>query len=184
MPQDTQDFKAKADSIISHVEGELKKLRTGRASVGLLDDVMVEAYGGTMKIVEVANVSAPDATLLVVSPWDKSIIENVQKGIASAGLNVNPIVDGEIIRIPIPPLTEEARKQMVKQVYTKVEDGKVMLRTLRNDVKQDIENQEGTDGISEDDISAELDLLEKAMQQVTQKLESIAKDKEKELLTL
>lgn len=184
MPQDTQDFEAKADSIISHVEGELKKLRTGRASVGLLDDVMVEAYGGTMKIVEVANVSAPDATLLVVSPWDKSIIENVQKGIASAGLNVNPIVDGEIIRIPIPPLTEEARKQMVKQVYTKVEDGKVMLRTLRNDVKQDIENQEGTDGISEDDISAELDLLEKAMQQVTQKLESIAKDKEKELLTL
>lgn len=184
MPQDTQDFKKKADAIISHVEGELKKLRTGRASVSLLDDVTVEAYGGVMKVIEVANVSAPDATLLVVSPWDKSIIDAVQKGIASAGLNVNPIVDGEIIRIAIPPLTEEARKQMVKQVYARVEDGKVMLRTLRNDVKQDIENQEGTDGISEDDISAELDLLEKAMQHATQQLESIAKDKEKELLTL
>lgn len=184
MLQDSTDFSKKAQSIITHVESELKKIRTGRANSSILDDVMVEAYGSFMKLIEVASVSAPDATLLVVSPWDKSIIGAVQKGINAGGLQVNPIIDGDIIRISIPPLTEEKRKEYVKQVHVKVEDGKVMLRTLRNEVKQDIESQKGDDGVSEDDISAEIELLDKAMQTANTTLDSIAEKKETELLTL
>lgn len=174
----------KFDKAIDHIRHDLGSLRTGKASPQLLDPVLVDAYGTKMKITEVANVSAPDANMILVSPWDKSLLEAISKGIATTPLNVNPVVDGDIIRIVIPPLTEERRREMVKILSQKIEAGKVMLRNIRVDAKKDIEKQEGEDGVSEDDIKADLDELEKVLKNYITKLDEIAKKKETDLMAI
>lgn len=183
MSHDFNEFTTRLDKAIDHIKSDIASLRTGRASVQLLDSVRVEAYSTSMKINEVANISTPDSSLLVVTPWDKSLIEAVQKGIAAAGLNLNPVVDGDLIRISIPPLTEERRKEMVKSLGQKVEQGKVMLRNIRNDEKKEVENLEGSEGMSEDDIKFLLEEMEKIFHQKLDLLEKISQDKEKELMT-
>lgn len=178
------DLEQKLEKALQHTRSEIAKLRTGKASVSLLDSVMVEAYGSMMHVNELANITAPDSTLLVVTPWDKTILEVIEKGIASSGLNLNPVVDGDIIRIAIPPLTEERRKEMVKLLHQKIEQGKVMMRTVRSDAKRDIEGQKGEEGISEDDIKHNLEELENVFKKYLEKLDVMASDKEKELLTV
>ena len=177
-------YQDRFDKTIDHLQRELGSLRTGRASVQLLDDVRVMAYGASMAIHEVANVSAPDAQLLVVKPWDKSLMPEIEKAIQAAQLNLNPVVDGEIIRIPVPPLTQERRQEMVKSLHQKVEEAKVMLRTVRADVRRDIEKQEGEAGISEDDIKAELSELDEVVKEYIEKVDSISENKEKDLLKI
>ncbi len=184
MPYNFSDFDQKFDKIFSFFLDDISTLRTGKASVQMLDPVQVEAYGSKMKINEVGNVSAPDPSLLVITPWDKSLLEAIEKAVSTSGLNLHPVVDGEIIRIAIPPLTEERRKEMVKLLHQKAEQGKVMIRTLRSDVKKEIENQEDQDGISEDDIKRDLDELEKKIKNSLEKIEKVIADKEKELLTV
>ena len=126
----------KLDKAIEHIRRDISTLRTGRASVQMLDPVIVEAYGSKMRINELASVQAPDPTLLVISPWDKSLLEPIAKGISTAELNLNPVVDGDIIRIAVASLTEETRKEMVKSLAKKIEAGRVMIRTIRNDAKK------------------------------------------------
>jgi ribosome recycling factor len=169
---------------IEHIQKDLGSLRTGKASPQLLDPVMVDAYGTKMRVTELANVSAPDANMILVSPWDKSVLVNLEKAIASAPLNVNPVVDGDIIRIVIPSLTEERRIEMVKILSQKIEAGKVMLRNIRSDSKKEIENMEGEDGVSEDDIKADIEELDKVLKEYTVKLDDIAKKKEADLMTV
>ena len=175
-------FNQKSAKLKEHFEQELAGLRTGRATVNLLDSVKVEAYGTYMKLNEVANLSTPDATLLVVEPWDKSLLEAIEKAIASAGLNLNPVVQDNIIRIAVPPLTEEKRKEMVKLLHQKLESTKVMLRNLRNEIKKQIEDQKNVAGVSEDDVSDDLDQLENKVQALTNEIEQLAKMKEVELM--
>lgn len=184
MSFDFSSFKLRADKALQHVQDDIATLRTGRASVQLLDSVTVPAYGAYMKINEVAQVSAPEATLLVVKPWDKSLLESVEKAIAAAGLNLNPVVDGDLIRIAVPPLTEERRKEMIKLLSQKIESGRVMLRSIRTDVKDEIEKQKGTANVSEDDIHYEIESLNKQVQEYMDKLDTIAAQKEKELMTV
>jgi len=179
-----KDFEQRLQAATEHLKNELRKLRTGRATVSILDEVSIEAYGSKMRIPEVASVSAPDATLLVIQPWDKSLLEAIEKGIQSAGLNLHPVVDGDIVRIAVPSLTEENRKELVKRLHQMVEAGRVNVRTLRNDVKKQIEQQKGGEGISEDDIQTETAELEKKVQQALENIETMAKKKEQELLTL
>lgn len=167
-----------------HIRQEVALLRTGRAAVQILDPVKVEAYGTMMAVNELANVSAPDPNMLVVSPWDKSLLENIAKGISISGLNLNPVVDGDIIRITIPPLTEERRREMVKLLHQKIEQGKVMIRTIRAEIKQEIEDQKGEGGVSEDDIKLDLEQLEKKIKEAIDALDVIAAEKEKELMTV
>lgn len=178
------EAKNKLEKALEHVQRDVATLRTGKANAQLLDPVMVEAYGAKMKVVELATVQAPDASLIVVSPWDKSVLPNIEKAIATADLNLNPVVDGDIIRIAIAPLTEEKRREMVKVLHKKIESGKVMLRTIRTDTKKDIESQEGSDGVSEDDIKADLERLEEVIKEYMQQLEDLAVKKEKDLLTI
>lgn len=184
MAYDFSSTTDKATKALDHVRQDIATLRTGKATPQLLDPVVVEAYGSQLKIHEVASVSAPDPTLLLVSPWDKSILGAVEKAIASAGLNMNPIVDGAMIRIVIPPLTEERRKEMVKLLHQKIESGRVLLRTIRTDTKKIIEKQKGEDGISEDDIERDLDSLDTTMQNFVTQLEELASKKEAELMTV
>lgn len=169
---------------LEHVASDIATLKTGRASVQMLDGVTVEAYGAYMKLAEVASISAPDATLLVVSPWDKSLLGAIEKGISGANLNLNPVVDKEIIRIAVAPLTEETRKDMVKRLHQKIESGRVLLRNVRTDSKKEIEDLEKTDGVSEDDVASDLESLEKLVQKYMNRLEEISAQKEKELMTL
>jgi len=178
------ELKQKLDKAIDHVSRDVGTLRTGKASVQLLDPVFVEAYGSKMKITELASVQAPDASLITISPWDKSVMANIERAIANSDLNLNPVVDGAIIRIKIAPLTEEKRKEMVKVLQKKIENGKVMLRSIRTDGKRDIENQKGTEGVSEDDIKSDLIELDEVLKEFITKLEEISTKKEKDLLTI
>lgn len=172
------------EKAILHVEQDIASLRTGKASVQLLDPVRVEAYGTVMGLNEVASVTAPDANLLLVSPWDKSLMSAIEKAIASAGLNLNPIVDQSVIRIVVPPLTTERRQDMVKLLHQKIELGRVAVRTVRTEGRKVIDTMKGTAGVSEDDLKQ----YEKELDDMTQKslaqLDNLLSNKEKELLTL
>ncbi len=184
MSYDFTSLEAKFSKLLDHVSGELSLLRTGKATPSLLDSVVVEAYGTRMKINELANVSAPDTTLLVVTPWDKSVLGAIERGITIAQLNLNPIVDGNMIRIVVPALNEERRKEMVKVLHAKIEDGKKMMRTIRSDEKRSIEQLEDTAGYSEDDVREYTEKLDEKMKLFLTKLDDIAKRKETELMTV
>jgi ribosome recycling factor len=184
MAFDFSEFEDKVSKTIAHVMQELSGLRTGRASSQLLDQVMVEAYGTKMKLNEVANLAVVDAQLLTVTPWDKSLLSAVEKGIQVAGLNLNPVVAGDLIRIVVPALTQERRQEMVKLLHQKLESGRVMLRSVRTDTKKDIEKQKGQPGVSEDDIKAEVDLLEQKTKDALTQIDQLGTAKEKDLLTI
>ncbi|NCN82873.1 MAG: ribosome recycling factor [Candidatus Pacebacteria bacterium] len=178
------NFDERLQANIAHTQGEIKKLRTGRATVSLLDDVFVEAYGSRMRVAEVAGLSAPDATLLVISPWDKSLLGAIEKGIQSADLNLHPVVAGDIVRIAVPSLTQENREALVKKLHQAVEAGRVAIRTARSETKKQIEEQKGDSGVSEDDITSSVDELEIRVKKALDDLEKVLQQKEKELLTL
>lgn len=184
MTFDFAGFHEKIQKSLDHFKSDLGSLRTGRASAQILEPVNVEAYGTHMKITELASISAPDANMLVISPWDKSLLGAIEKAIASAGINLNPVVDGDIIRIVIAALTQEKRQEYVKLLHQKMEAGRVMLRSIRSDTKQEIEDRQGEAGISEDDVERDLSELDKLIAQAIEKLEQIGAAKEKELLTL
>lgn len=177
-------FNQSLQKALDHLRDDLRSLRTGRASAQLLDPVRVDAYGTSMKLAEVASVTAPDPSLLVVSPWDKSLLASVEKAIASAGLNFNPVVDGAIIRISVPPLTQERRQELIKALHQKVEVTRVVVRTIRTDTKQAIEDQKGEEGISEDDIERDLKELDNLLQKALHQLEELQAQKEQELTTV
>jgi ribosome recycling factor len=184
MPYSFATYQTKIAGTLKFIQDELASLRTGRASIQLLDPVKVEAYGSLMKLNEVANVSVPDATLIMITPWDKSLVNAIEKGIQIANLGFNPVVDGQIIRVSIPPLTEERRKEMVKVLAQKIESGKVLLRNIRTETKQDIESQKGQPGVSEDMIKLDLQELEKKVKQVIEQVDKMMADKQKELMTI
>lgn len=178
------EYLAQFTKAFDHTSQEIAALRTGRASVQLLDEVMVEAYGTRMKLNEVASLSAPDASLLVVSPWDKSLIAAVEKAIQSANLNLSPVVDGEVVKVPVPALTQERRQELVKLLHQRAETGRVLVRSARGDIKQSIEDQEGGAGVSEDDIESALKELEEVTKEYIEKIDVLVQNKEKELLAL
>jgi ribosome recycling factor len=184
MKIDISDFHTKAKAALKHFAEEVSQLRTGKASVQLLDSVRVPVYGSDMKLNEVANVSAPDANLLTVEPWDKNIMEDIEKAIASAELNLNPVVDNDIIRIVVPPLTQERRKEMVKKLEQRLEQAKIMLRKVRTESKQEIEEFADEDGVSEDDIREAVQHLDQQLKDYTQKLEDMRDEKEEELMKI
>ncbi len=178
-------FHAEATKAMEHFRQSVGLLRTGRASADMLDTVMVEAYGSRMRLVEVASISVPDATLIVVTPWDKSLLKAVETAIATShDLELNPVVDGQIIRIPVAPLTEERRKEMVKLLHKRAEESRVLLRSVRTSTKKEIEAREGGDGVSEDDIRADVDQLEVEVKKYMDQLDVIVAQKEKELMTI
>lgn len=184
MAYDFSDFKQKADKTLQHIQSDISMLRTGRATIQMLDVVNVEAYGTIMKVNELANITVPDPTLIVISPWDKSLLGTLEKAIAVSPLNLHPVVDGEIIRVVVPSLTEERRKEMVKLLHQKIETGRVMLRNVRGDIRKEIERLKTTGGVSEDAVESDLAELDKQIKNYMDMVEKIAADKEKELMTL
>lgn len=178
------NLKSRLDQAIEVVKKDLSTVRTGRAKPSIVEEVKVEAYGTYMSLRELATLSAPDPSLITISPWDKSLVGAVAAGVNKAGLNLNAVVDGDVIKIAIPPLTQERREELVKLVHQKIESGKVMTRQIRTEVKEEIEAQKGESGISEDSIKSWLESMQKSVDATIVKIEEIGRDKEKELMTL
>ncbi len=165
-----------------HYSLQISKVRTGRATASILDDVTVEYYGSPTQLSQTANISVPDARSIVINPYDKSILNNIEKAIQQADLGFNPQNDGNIIRINVPPLTEERRKEFVKLTKKYAEEGKVAIRNLRRDYMESFKKAEKAKEISEDEKKKGEELLQKATDEFISKIDKVVSEKEKELL--
>lgn len=182
---DTKSYEVKMDAAMEHFAGELRKVRTGRAHAGMLDGVMVEAYGSMMPLNQVANVTAPEAQMLLVTPFDPSNIAAITKAIRdNQSLGFNPSDDGRLVRVPIPALTEDRRRDMVKQAGEKVEDARIALRNIRQDAFKEAKRMKDSKELSEDDTKRAEKEIDQLMQQYQSKIDEAFKDKEKEILTV
>jgi ribosome recycling factor len=167
---------------IEHLKHELATVRTGRASPSLLDRITVDYFGVPTQINALANVSAPEPRLLVISPWDKKTMGAIEKAILKSDLSITPTNDGKVIRLAIPQLTEERRKDMVKIVKKRVEEGKVALRNIRRDAHEDMKKAEKDKSISEDDMKRGQERLQKLTDSYIVKAEEVGQHKEQEIL--
>lgn len=177
--KDTQTRMGKAMDSLHH---HLNTVRTGRAAPSLVEDVKVDYYGTTMPLNQLASISAPESRLLVIQPWDKGSMGPIEKAIQMSDLGLTPNNDGQVIRISIPTLTEERRKQMVKQVHGHVEDAKVSVRNIRRDAMTSIKKLLNDKEISEDDERRAHDELEKITKKYIDEADEIGKAKEHEVL--
>lgn len=177
-----QKFQKVVDSVASDISG----IRTGRATPSLVENIIVPAYGGTqhLRVLELGTITAPDTQTLVISPWDKSIIGDIRKGILEANLGMNPSIDGEIIRISFPPLTTEDREKYVKLLSQKIENGKIQVRQVRAEQMHEIKKMFENKGLTEDDKKDNEEELQKLTDQFIAKLEEISEKKKQELLTI
>ncbi|MDC1068316.1 ribosome recycling factor [Candidatus Kapabacteria bacterium] len=178
----TSKAKETMDKSIEFTESQLSKIRTGRASASILDDVSVDAYGTATPISQTATVSVPDARSLIVQPWDKSLLPAIEKAIQVADLGFNPQNDGQVIRINVPPLTQERRKEFVKMAKTNVEDGKVAIRNVRRDANDSLKKAEKNKELSEDFRKQGEEEIQKLTDDYIKNLDSIFDAKEKELM--
>jgi ribosome recycling factor len=176
------EVKKRMDSSIEHVRKELAGLRTGRATVSLLDPVHVDAYGTTMPLNQVASLSVPEPTLIVAQPFDPSLMSAIERGIQKANLGLNPASDGKVIRIPIPSLTEERRKELSRLVHKYAEEGRNAVRQVRRDANDRLKKLLKDHKISEDDERRALDDVQKITDQHVALIDDLQKKKDQELL--
>lgn len=169
---------------IEALKRELATIRTGRASPALVAELLVDYYGAPTPLNQLATISAPEARLLLIQPWDKQAIAGIEKAILKSDLGLNPGTDGSIIRIPIPALTQERRTQMVKYVHKKVEDGHVSVRNIRRDIVEELRKTEKNKEIGQDEERRALDQLQKLTNTFIAEMDHLAEEKEKELLAL
>lgn len=179
-----EQSKKEFETVVEHLKQQMKSVRTGRATPALVDHVMVEAYGVQTPLRELAAISTPDARTLVIQPWDANVIKDIEKGIQDARLNITPVVEGKIIRLSIPSLTEESRAEIAKQVSGQLEDAKQMLRRVRDDVREKLLGAEKTKAITEDDRFRGQKDLDSCTQDYQKKLVFIAEEKAREVMTL
>lgn len=185
MPRDIlAPFQSDFDKHVSHFKTEISSLRTGRAHPGILDTVQVEAYDTRQALSAVASISVPDARSLIIEPWDKSILKDIEQGIVAANLNLAPVVQGTQIRITLPMMTEENRKGLVKVLGEKIEDARKGIRQVRDEAKAAVQNAEKDGEISEDAKYKLLDQLDKTAAGMNDKIKHVGEEKEKEIMTM
>jgi ribosome recycling factor len=170
------------EKAVESVRHELVKVRTGKATTALLDTVKVEAYGSAMPINQVGTVSIVDAHMLTVTPWDKAMLQPIEKGIIAANIGFNPSVDGNLIRIPIPALNEERRKELVKLVKKFGEEGKVAIRNVRRDENEQLKKSEKAEHFSEDDRKRGEQEVQKYTDKYIKEIDTLLAGKEKEIM--
>lgn len=182
---DTKPYEEKFQNAVNHFEEELKKVRTGRAHPGQLDTIKVEVYGTLMPLNQVANITAPEAQLLQVTPFDPNNIAVISAAIrADQSLGFNPSDDGRIVRVPVPALTEDRRKQLVKQASEKVEEARIALRGVRQDAFKEVKRMKDAKELSEDDMKRVEKAIDDEMAKASAKLDEVFKLKEKDILTI
>lgn len=179
-----KDVETEMDGHIKHMEKELLKIRTGRAVPSMIEDVRVASYGSYMTLKELAAISAPDAALLVVQPWDKANIPEIEKALSTSDLGLNPANDGNIIRIQMPKMSSSRREELTKVLAQKVEQGKIAIRNVRKDVHNVVRETEKAKKISEDYSRRLQEALQKVTDKFIQLSDTIAEKKEKEIKAL
>jgi ribosome recycling factor len=172
------------DKSAQSLKNDLTKVRTGRASTALVDSVTVDYYGSTVPLSQVANLTTPDARTIQVSPWEAGTIGAIEKAIMAANLGLTPQNDGKIIRIPLPPLTEERRKEMVKLVKKMGEETKIGIRNHRREANDELKKLEKAKTLSEDDVKKAMDQVQKKTDDKISEIDKIIAGKEKEILTI
>jgi ribosome recycling factor len=177
-----QEAKGKLKSLNDDFKKEIGKFRTGRASVSVLDGIMVEYYGVLTPINQVATLSAPDANLIVIQPWDHNIVNDVEKAIRSSNLDMNPVSDGKVIKLPVPPLDEQRRLEIVKTLKKYTEERKTAARNIRREYRELIKMLKDDKEISEDDERRAYDDLQEIIDESVNNLEEIQRNKEKHIL--
>jgi ribosome recycling factor len=177
------DARALMDKAIDHADGELQKIRAGKASPSMLDDIVVDYYGSPTPLSQVSSVNTPDARTIVIQPWEKSLLTAIEKAIMEANLGVNPQNDGIIIRINVPPLTEERRRDLVKRAKAEAETGKVAIRNIRKDANEKIRKLK-TEGVSEDDMKVGEHEVQKLTDSYILKVDQLSEAKEKDIMTV
>ena len=176
------NIKDKMTKAIQAFSRELASIRAGRANASLLDRITVDYYGAPTPVNQLAGISVPEARLLVIQPYDKTILGDIEKAILKSDLGLNPTSDGNIIRIAIPALTEERRKELVKVVKKEAEEAKVAIRNIRRDGNEELKKLEKTGDITEDDLRGYSDDIQKVTDEYISKVDSVTKEKEKEIL--
>jgi len=177
--EDTTDRMGKT---ITALENELKRIRTGRASLSLLDAIRVDYYGTVTPLNQMATLAVPESRLITIQPWDASVLKDIEKAVLKSDLGLTPSNDGKIIRLAIPPLTEERRKELVKVVHKMCEDHKVAARNIRRDSNDLLKSLKKDGDISEDDAFKAQDETQKITDQFINKIDEVYKEKEKEIL--
>lgn len=172
------------DKSIQSLKGDLAKVRTGRASTALVEPVHVDYYGSSVPVNQVANVTTPDARTIQISPWEGGMIGAIEKAILAANIGLTPQNDGKVIRIPLPAMTEERRKEMVKLVKKMGEDTKVAIRNHRREANDEVKKQEKAKTLSEDDAKKALELVQKKTDEKIVEVDKVVAGKEKEIMTI
>ncbi|HLD99139.1 MAG TPA: ribosome recycling factor [Bdellovibrionota bacterium] len=172
------------DKSIQSLKGELAKVRTGRASTALVDTVHVDYYGSSVPLNQVANVTTPDARTIQIAPWEAGMVGAIEKAILASNIGLTPQNDGKVIRIPLPALTEERRKDMVKLVRKMGEETKIAVRNHRRDGNEDVKKQEKAKTISEDESKKLMDQIQKKTDEKTAEIDKVIAGKEKEIMTV
>jgi ribosome recycling factor len=185
MPIDTlATFQPKFQQIIDFLKTDVSSLRTGRANPAIVENVMVEAYDSRTNLAGLASISVPDARYILIDPWDKSILKNIEKAIIEAKLGLNPSIQGQQIRISVPAMTEENRKNLVKTLGEKLEHARKSVRNVRDEAKAEIQKAEKEKIVSEDEKYRLLEQLDKTAGGINDRIKHIGEEKEKEIMTI
>ncbi len=177
-------LKENLEKIVTHLKGEVASLRTGRASTALIEDLEVDYYGSKTPLKAIAAISNPEPRLLVIQPWDKNAIQPIEKAIQSSSLGLNPITDRDAIRLAIPSLTEERRKELTKLLGKHLEESKIHVRKEREDALREIDRKEKAKEISEDEKFRQKNEIQKMVDEINKKIEELGTTKEKEIMTV
>jgi ribosome recycling factor len=174
--------RTRMEKAVEDFRKELSSVRTGRANVTLLDHIRVDYHGTSMPVNQLGTLSVPEATSIVISPWDPGAVALIDKAIRTSDLGLNPTNDGKVVRVPIPPLNEDRRKEMVKHLHKVLENHRTAVRNIRRDIKEAVDKLEKEKKVSQDEQKRTLDELEKLTHSETKKIEDLSAVKEKELL--
>lgn len=178
------EHKVSFDKTIEFLKQDISSLRTGRISPSIVESVMVDSYGVKTELMQLAAITSPEPQSIAIKPWDKNILKDIERALSSSDLNVNPIVDGELVRLNFPPLTEESRKDLVKILHKKLEESRITLRGQREKIREDIVSLEKNKEISEDEKFQGLKDLDDLVKEYNENIKKIGEEKEKEIMTI
>jgi ribosome recycling factor len=176
--------RTRMEKAVEDFRKEIGSLRTGRANARLLDSIRVDYHGTPMPVDQLGTMTVPDATMIVISPWDPSVVPLIDKAIRTSDLGLNPTNDGKVVRVPIPPLNEERRKDLVKHLHKVLENHRTAVRNVRRDIKEAVDKLEKDKKISQDEHKRALEELEKVSHAETKKIEDLSATKEKEIMSV
>ena len=175
--------KERMDKTIEHLDNELLRIRAGKANVHILDGIMVEYYGTPTPLNQVSNVSTPDAKTIMIQPWEKTMIDPIEKALMNSNVGITPVNNGEVIRLVIPQLTEERRRELVKQVKNEGENARVSIRNSRRDANDEYKQMQ-KDGLSEDEAKTAEESIQKLTDEYSEKVDKIVDAKEEDIMTI